>query len=349
MENIKIQLNEKQNLEKLSISQLYNDINKIKQQNILTKTIITQECNKELIKLKNIYDNILKNEKTQTLELRSNNGILKREFAGLQQKIKQGNDKLQKLLNEQNILIENINKLEKDIEGYEYEIKERNITVIEKNQIIKDIFDKNQDLEKFKFVLDHKINELNNQIKPKDIYINNIQQQIIQMNNEIKYYNSNNHLLQSQMKDLKLKIKSLQYEYNYLCKNNIYVNSLIKNIGQELECLYLLKEEDNHFNNNQLKKGIKLFYFHFKDILFQNLITTENQNDNDGNINIQFHDEFQRQRIYLEKTIQSLQKRLEQDQFKFKKNSDKILQENVILIQEINQLRREIAIIVKGR
>ena len=42
----------------------------------------------ELIKKK--YDNILKIERTQTLELRGNNGMLKREFAGLQQRIKIG-------------------------------------------------------------------------------------------------------------------------------------------------------------------------------------------------------------------------------------------------------------------
>ena len=48
------------------------------------------------------------------------------------------------------------------------EIKDRDSTISEKEKRIYDLKRKNQELEKFKFVLDHKIKELKRQLEPKD-------------------------------------------------------------------------------------------------------------------------------------------------------------------------------------
>merc|ERR1712244_23490 len=75
----------------------------------------------------------------------------------------------------------------------------------------------------------------------------------------------------------------------------------------------------------------------------------ENKNDvnikQDGKLGV--HEEFQRHRNYLERTVQGLQKKLVKDQMGFKKDSTRIMQENVALIKEINELRKEIAIAKK--
>ena len=56
---------------------------------------------------------------------------------------------------------------EKDIRGQRQEIKERDETIGEKEKRIFELKRKNQELEKFKFVLDYKIKELKKQIEPK--------------------------------------------------------------------------------------------------------------------------------------------------------------------------------------
>jgi peptidoglycan hydrolase CwlO-like protein len=58
------------------------------------------------------------------------------------------------------------------------EIKERDGTISEKEKRIYDLKKKNQELEKFKFVLDHKIKELKQQIEPKDDEIADMNEQI---------------------------------------------------------------------------------------------------------------------------------------------------------------------------
>jgi hypothetical protein len=61
---------------------------------------------------------------------------------------------------------------------YLQEIKERDSTISEKEKRIYDLKKKNQELEKFKFVLDHKIKELKKQIEPKDDEIADMNEQI---------------------------------------------------------------------------------------------------------------------------------------------------------------------------
>lgn len=47
--------------------------------------------------------------------------------------------------------------LRKDVAGYQKEIRERDETILEKDSRIDDLRKKNQELDKFKFVLNYKI------------------------------------------------------------------------------------------------------------------------------------------------------------------------------------------------
>merc|ERR1719324_1329999 len=52
--------------------------------------------------------------------------------------------------------------------------------------------------------------------------------------------------------------------------------------------------------------------------------------------------EYSRQRDYLEKSVDSLKRKLEKDSQAHRIDNTRIMQENVSLIREINDLRREI-------
>lgn len=55
--------------------------------------------------------------------------------------------------------------------------------------------------------------------------------------------------------------------------------------------------------------------------------------------------EYARQRQYLERTVDGLKKKLARDTEVHRADNLKIMQENVALIREINELRREIKVI----
>jgi len=316
------------------------------------KVFLEEDADREIAELKAKYDDILKTERTQTLELRGNNGMLKREFAGLQQRIKNGNDKMQKSVEEQNKLIEEIRRFEKDIEGYEREIGERDSTIKEKNKMISEVQKKNQELEKFKFVLDYKIHELDRQIKPREAKINEINKQIKEMRSEVDSYLLSNRILSLSVKDLRLKLKGLQNELEAQSEVNDAMESLIKVIGHELSLLHKDSADDA-----KLKGGIIRLHEQFRDLDLSQPIDPEAAGSSDGgggkkktikqDASLGIHEEFQRHRNYLERTVQGLQKKLVKDSAAFKKDSTRIMTENVALIKEINELRREISVAQK--
>ena len=61
-----------------------------------------------------------------------------------------------------------IKALENDVTGLKGEIRERDETIFDKEKRIFDLKKKNQELEKFKFVLDFKIVELKKQEEPRE-------------------------------------------------------------------------------------------------------------------------------------------------------------------------------------
>eukprot|EP00484_Ammonia_sp_Unknown_P020709 CAMPEP_0197023492 /NCGR_PEP_ID=MMETSP1384-20130603/4170_1 /TAXON_ID=29189 /ORGANISM="Ammonia sp." /LENGTH=1252 /DNA_ID=CAMNT_0042451707 /DNA_START=35 /DNA_END=3793 /DNA_ORIENTATION=+ len=339
--------------QKEKIAEISAKIQKLTREFEEIKVLLEQDADKEIADLKAKYDEILKTERTQTLELRGNNGMLKREFAGLQQRIKSGNDKMEKSMQEQNKLIEEMRRLEKDIDGYEREINERDSTIKEKKKMIQEVEKKNQELEKFKFVLDYKIHELDRQIKPREAKIEQIDTQICEMKSEVDAYVLNNRLLALKVKDLKLKLKGLQNEQSAHSQMNQSIVNLIKVIVHELS---VLNQEAQCNNTEKLKQGIIDLHKQFADVDLSHPLANDadggNQEEQENRpeqaeeqaSNLSVHEEFQRRREYMERTVQGLQKKLVKDAAVAKKDSTRIMQENVALIKEINELRREIVL-----
>merc|ERR1712196_354439 len=72
------------------------------------------------------------------------------------------------------------------------EIRERDKMIGDKEQRIYDLKKQNQELEKFKFVLDYKIKELKAQIDPKNEHIAEMKTQILAMDAELEAYMRDN-------------------------------------------------------------------------------------------------------------------------------------------------------------
>jgi cilia- and flagella-associated protein 57 len=66
---------------------------------------------------------------------------------------------------------------------------ERKQTIKEKDNRIFELKKKTQELEKFKFVLDYKIKELKRDIGPREIQIQDLNEQTNKMRSELKHFN----------------------------------------------------------------------------------------------------------------------------------------------------------------
>merc|ERR1712164_15641 len=124
--------------------------------------------------------------------------------------------------------------LRKDIGGHKREIHEREITIRDKDRRIYDLKKKNQELEKFKFVLDYKIKELKKQIEPRENEIKEKKEQIQNMEGELERFHKTNINLQLEKSTLKQKLKACDSELQMQRQKVRDLRSVIKTFKIEL-------------------------------------------------------------------------------------------------------------------
>ncbi|KAL2919821.1 hypothetical protein HK105_200738 [Polyrhizophydium stewartii] len=286
-----------------------------------------QDADSEVLELKHRYERKLKEEREIVLRLKGENGIMRKKFNTLQGEIDAHKGEIAKMYNEEKKLHSVIKSLEKDIAGLKKEIQERDETIQDKEKRIYDLKKKNQELEKFKFVLDYKIKELKKQIEPREQDIQGMTQQIKEMDVELEHYHRANSDLDLTIADLKLKLKAAEKE---VARERAKVNSgvaLIRRFKVDLsETMQYIQEP-------------KLLKTHLKK-LYQKYCKESARDEDSMEVDIQ--QEYSRQREYLERTVASLRRKVSKDQMLHRSDNVRIMQENVTLIKEINQLRRDI-------
>ncbi|KAJ3302044.1 Cilia- and flagella-associated protein 57 [Kappamyces sp. JEL0829] len=290
-----------------------------------------QDADTEIIELRHRYEKKLKDEREIVLRLKGENGIMRKKFNTLQGEIDTHKGEISKMYNEEKKLHSVIKSLEKDIAGLKKEIHERDETIQDKEKRIYDLKKKNQELEKFKFVLDYKIKELKKQIEPRENDIQAMSSQIKDMNVELENYHKSTSELELSIGDLKLKLKAAEKEVVKERQQVTQGIALIKGFKIDLQHMVQHIQEPK-----LLKSGLKKIYHKYcKDMRY------EDSTDSDPQA------EYSRQREYLERTITSLRKKALKDQYLHRADNVKIIQENVLLINEINHLRKDLGVMSK--
>ncbi|XP_071953863.1 cilia- and flagella-associated protein 57-like isoform X2 [Antedon mediterranea] len=294
-----------------------------------TKKQIEEDADREILDIKNKYERRLRDEKEANMRLKGETGIMRKKFTSLQKEIEDHKDEIKKLQNEQSKLQSVIKSLEKDIFGLKKEIQERDETIQDKEKRIYDLKKKNQELEKFKFVLDYKIKELKKQIEPRENDIKAMKDQIQEMESELERFHKQNTQLELNITELRQKLKATEKEM-YMERQRVRDSeAVMKRFKTDLHnCVAFIQEP------KKLKESIKQLYAkHVQD-------DTPESASVDGDI----QREYSRQRKHLEQSVASLRKKLTKDTEIHRADNVRIMQENVSLIKEINDLRRELKI-----
>eukprot|EP00795_Rhopilema_esculentum_P004667 gene4667-20951_t len=292
-----------------------------------TKKQIEEDADREILDIKNRYERKLREEKESNLRLKGETGIMRKKFSSLQKEIDEHKSEIQRLHGEQNKLQGIIKSLEKDIYGLKKEIQERDETIQDKEKRIYDLKKKNQELEKFKFVLDYKIKELKKQIEPRENDIKAMKEQIQEMESELERFHKQNTNLELNIEELKLKLKATEKEM-YQERQKVHdIEGLVKRFKTDLHNTVGLIQEPK-----KLKESIKQIYVKY----------VSDDTPEQAGIDADIQQEYARQREHLERSVASLRKKLAKDTEIHRADNVRIMQENVMLINEINDLRREL-------
>eukprot|EP00998_Keelungia_sp_KM082_P011069 NODE_72_length_2822_cov_65.725788_g68_i0.p1 GENE.NODE_72_length_2822_cov_65.725788_g68_i0~~NODE_72_length_2822_cov_65.725788_g68_i0.p1 ORF type:complete len:921 (-),score=372.38 NODE_72_length_2822_cov_65.725788_g68_i0:59-2716(-) len=314
-------------VEKEMVENLRQEAKEMQREHEEIRQQLEMDTDMEIEDIKGSFSNRLQAEREQFLHLKGENGIMRKKFNTLQKDIADKQEEILQLLETQASLDQKIKGLEKDIEALKNEIKERDETIGDKEKRIYDLKKKNQELEKFKFVLDYKIRELKSQIEPRQDEIAQAKQKIKEMDGELERYHQNNLSLVLTINDLKLKIDGQQKEVHTLMNKLKDSETYKQRIRNDLGELSTVFQEPK-----ALKEAVRrLYQKHVKE-----KISTAQEMEED------LQKEYNRQRDYLEKTVESLKRKLVKDMDTHKSDTNRIMNENVVLIKEINELRREI-------
>ncbi|XP_073400639.1 cilia- and flagella-associated protein 57 isoform X1 [Dendrobates tinctorius] len=295
-----------------------------------TKKQIEEDGDREIQDIKIKYERRLREERENSLRLKGESGIMRKKFSSLQKDIEERAADIERLKTEEQKLQGVIKSLDKDIQGLKREIQERDETIQDKEKRIYDLKKKNQELEKFKFVLDYKIKELKKQIEPRENDIKEMKEQIQEMEAELERFHKQNTQLDLNITELKQKLKATEREMQKERQKVRDVEALVKRFKTDLHnCVGFIQEP------KKLKDNIRELYAKY---------VQESDAAEIVGIDADIQREFARQREHLERSLSTLQKKLAKDTEIHRADNVRVMQENVTLIKEINELRRELKI-----
>ncbi|XP_007951295.1 cilia- and flagella-associated protein 57 [Orycteropus afer afer] len=293
-----------------------------------TKKQIEEDEDREIQDIKTKYEKKLRDEKESNLRLKGETGIMRKKFSSLQKEIEERTNDIELLKGEQVKLQGVIKSLEKDIQGLKREIQERDETIQDKEKRIYDLKKKNQELEKFKFVLDYKIKELKKQIEPRENEIKVMKEQIQEMEAELERFHKQNTQLELNIAKLWQKLRATDQEMRKEKQKERDLEALVKRFKTDLHnCVAYIQEP------RLLKEKVRG--------LFEKYVQRADMVEIAG-LNTDLQQEYARQREHLERNLATLKKKVVKESELHRTDYVRIMQENVSLIKEINELRREL-------
>uniref|UniRef100_A0A3B1KGE5 Cilia and flagella associated protein 57 n=1 Tax=Astyanax mexicanus TaxID=7994 RepID=A0A3B1KGE5_ASTMX len=296
-----------------------------------TIKLTEEDGDRELQDIRIRYENKLRKEKETNIKHEDEIRVMKKKHDSLQRELKNKDLEIDKLKLEQNKLEGIIKSLEKDILVLKREVQKRDVTINDKEKNIYDLNSKNQELEKFKFVLDYKITELKKQIEPRENVIKEMKEQTQEMEGELAQFQQKNTQLELTIADLKLKLKATDKEMHKEMQRVRNVEALVRRIKTDLHnCVGFIQEP------KKLKDSIRTLYERYvqqSDVVEIVGVDADIQRENS------------RQKEHLERNVASLKRKLSNDTNVHQAYKVKTMKENAFLIKEINDLRKELRLI----
>eukprot|EP00391_Amoebophrya_sp_Ameob2_P005860 CAMPEP_0178992180 /NCGR_PEP_ID=MMETSP0795-20121207/5960_1 /TAXON_ID=88552 /ORGANISM="Amoebophrya sp., Strain Ameob2" /LENGTH=1181 /DNA_ID=CAMNT_0020684011 /DNA_START=596 /DNA_END=4141 /DNA_ORIENTATION=+ len=296
----------------------------------------------EIDNLKDFYEYRLAQEKDDKVRLRGQAGIHRKHHEDLKRQMLKKEAELKTHMEEAKKKQDRIVQLNRERDHNLKEIRERDKTIHDKEQKIYELKKQNQELEKFKFVLDYKIKELKAQIDPKNDDIAAMKRDIQGMDTDLEDYHRKNKLLQQNITGLQSKQRGLVDE---IVQQRRKLGS-----SKAFSAAFLNELRECYFLNRTPNVGVAEFKQQFEKLVtkFTKLDPFEleaggGEGSGASTSSASEKAEFTRQKEYLEKTIDGLKRALRKDSEKHRTTNMRILNEGVELVAEINTLRKELA------
>lgn len=248
---------------------------------------------------------------------------LKKEIVALKNKITKQEEKIHQLEKKNDEYRTTIDTLQVDK-------KKQEDAILMQERDKKDLFRQAKELEQMRYVLTFKFNKLKNEVSPKENLIAELREDLKNIEKELLQAKIENDNLQSQIAQKNEKIEVIQSESV----------KLKQTVDDKTRVLVLLIQELSNLTSNG---DSKLTNVHLKKIVsrYNNILTKGIKANNQGEKLRDTIEEFERQRGFLEQTISGMKRTLSTREEHLKGDLVRKNNENSVLVEEINQLRKD--------
>jgi hypothetical protein len=272
---------------------------------------------------KRLKDIQIENEKARTT-LQDEHGNKTKECSTLQKQYEQQQIERNKLTDQKDKLQGQLNDLNKEISRLNEEIKQKDATIVERGIKIENVKKENQELEKHHQVLNHKENQLHNEMDPLDKTIEKEVREIAAMDTQLeaahKKTTDQNDLISQMQQTLKTVIEKERTQQRRRTSSNSYFEQM----------KYDLHEVVQHFH---AKDELKSLFLSFHNKYMKNEKVEDIQLDED------VEEEHRRQKTTLQKQLKELRQQHIRDDLFQTKEQGRLLLQNAALIDELQGLR----------
>ncbi|XP_049894725.1 cilia- and flagella-associated protein 57 isoform X1 [Epinephelus moara] len=277
------------------------------------------------------YERKLHAEKETNANLKGETGVMMQKFYSLQRQVDDRCTDINKLKQERQRLLGLIRSLESDIEDLRRQISGHEKTNQDKDRTISSLKKKNQELEKLRFVLDYQLKELKKQTEPQQDDINEKKAQLHQLEEELVQMDKSNTQLKLTVSELRLRLRTTDKEMHQEMQKVKDLETHLQRLKSDLHNSVSFIQEPK-----KLKESVQTIYAIYVQ-----------QTDRVEKSSINEHTEraFSRQPDDLQRTVNTLRTRLARSAEEHDKAYVKIMKENVTLITEINELRKELHLV----
>eukprot|EP00668_Euglena_longa_P001720 GGOE01002026.1.p1 GENE.GGOE01002026.1~~GGOE01002026.1.p1 ORF type:complete len:1332 (+),score=571.64 GGOE01002026.1:60-4055(+) len=318
--------------QKVVIQRLTHELEDLRQEKDRTvrenEAMFQEMCLEYEVELEGVKADAKQTLQRETEELyaaKSQSAVFKKKFDGLNAKIKDlkvEKDDFVKIVSKKDKKIED---LERSISALRLEINVRNDTISTSEKKILELKKQTSELEKLRYVLTFKFNELRKEVAPKEEQIKLMNERIQEMDEELEKVGVDRDLLKQALggKDDKLSVyqRSVKKLEQRLEDKERLMSLLLRELTELVAC------DDNKRMVYQLKEVVEKY-----DAKYQREDTGTERDK---------MQEFERQRDYMEAQLASMRKQGARKEEHLRTETIRKTSENSLLVKEINDLRHE--------
>lgn len=296
-----------------------------------TRRQLELDTDTEIANQRRKFDEMLSKERDRYLRMKGDFAVQKKSCTALTKEIENRTAEVRALENTRAALMGQVKELQSRVQQLLKDIDEREEQIAEKEKRMYRLKRQNQELEKHKFVLDHCIRQLKLQIEPRQKAIKQEKEKISETDAFLEAQHRSHLSLLDSIQDLKDdigeqqdKIKRLMFRLKDFATYKKRVERDIGNLSQSLQ------------NPSQLESNVmRLFADH----------VTRRHGAKLPPLEAHLESEFSAQTQFLSKTVESLYHKVHDDLEAHRTEQATIMSENVSLIKEIDELRREVKLL----